>query len=42
MTITIGGDDDVIHDMSLQPDGKILLVGSYANGIGSDFIVARL
>jgi uncharacterized delta-60 repeat protein len=41
-TLAIGDDDDVISDIILQPDGKILVVGSYANSIGSDFVLARL
>jgi len=41
-TSAIGTFDDKVHDMALQPDGKIVLVGQTYGALNYDFAVARL
>ncbi len=39
--IDLGTNQDVVNDMVLLPDGKIILVGSKGGGVNSDFVVIR-
>lgn len=41
VTTAFGSEDDVINAIAIQPDGKIVVGGSYFNGIGGDFGLAR-
>lgn len=41
VTTAVGSNEDVINAIALQPDGKIVVAGSYFNGIGGDFSIAR-
>jgi len=41
VTTSIGVDDEYASSVAVQPDGKIVLVGSVDNGIDDDFIVLR-
>jgi uncharacterized delta-60 repeat protein len=37
-----GNKADVCNSLAIQPDGKIVLAGSGATGVGDDFVVCRL
>lgn len=37
----IGSDDDESYGLTLQPDGKIVVVGNCSNGTNDDFCIAR-
>ncbi len=39
--IDLGTNQDVVNDMVLLPDGKIVLVGSKGGGVNSDFLLIR-
>jgi uncharacterized delta-60 repeat protein len=42
VVIPIGGGDDHIYDIAIQPNGKIVAVGDAVNGEKTDFAVIRL
>lgn len=41
VTVTIGATGNTARALALQPDGKILVAGDYANGSNNDFAVVR-
>lgn len=41
LTTVFGPGDDLIYDVALQPDGKIVVAGATDNGSDSDFAFAR-
>jgi uncharacterized delta-60 repeat protein len=42
VTVGVGTFDDKVHDMAVQPDGKIVLVGQTYSATNYDFVIARL
>jgi uncharacterized delta-60 repeat protein len=42
LVLAIGSGNDFVHDVAVQPDGKIVLLGRCSNGTNIDFCFARL